>query len=563
MTTLHTYLETYTALSKAYISVQTEQSLAQASQLGRQLVEDNISLEHVAEIHERAVALLRQNSSQDQLLSLLDHVHTPFMELLMAYGMASRAKDDRIYQDQINLQEAHTRIKCIIDQAGEAIISLDAKNHISMFNGMAVIMFGYSEEEVIGQPIHILFPKATQRYYDNMIQQFRKASTHTQWIVKHGESNFVHHNGTEFPVQVSLSKATVKNEQIMTLMITDVTEQKQSQDALEQLNVTLESRVKQRTTELEEINHNLQETLSQLSQSNMELSLAQKALVKQAHAAGMSEIATNVLHNVGNVLNSVNLSAQVLLSRLNETQVIDLSMAVDLMQQHCDDLGEYLMQDDQGKLLPKFLTQLSKRLSQDQQGCLEEMRNLMKHVEHIKQVVVAQQSIAKVGGLWTTNIMEELANEALQINHAAFERQHIIIETQYQPVPSILTDKQKVLQILVNLISNAQQATINSSNKEQKVILRIEQVHDTHVRFVIIDNGTGIDHEHLPRIFQHGFTTKKDGHGFGLHSAVIAAKELGGSLTAQSEGRGKGATFTLELPIQQQEGEKNVQIVRS
>jgi signal transduction histidine kinase len=65
----------------------------------------------------------------------------------------------------------------------------------------------------------------------------------------------------------------------------------------------------------------------------------------------------------------------------------------------------------------------------------------------------------------------------------------------------------------------------------------------------VSDNGVGIASENLTRIFNHGFTTRKDGHGFGLHSGALAAREMGGALWAQSDGPGKGATFTLELPL--------------
>ena len=553
MAKTNAYLDTYTELLKAYVLAQSEQPLAQASQLGRQLVEDGVSLEHVAEIHERAVGTLRKDSSDEQLLDLLDHVHTPFMELLMAYGMTSSAKDDRIHQDQIKLKETHARLKCIIDQAGEAIISIDANNHISMFNGMAIMMFGYREEDAIGQPIDLLLPQSAQHYYGNLIDRFRNSDDRTLWIVKNGETNFVRHDKTEFPVQASISNVVIKNEQILTLMVTDVTEQKKSQDALKQLNETLEDRVKRRTAELQEINQSLQDTLTELSHSNAKLSEAQKALVDQAHAAGMSEIATNVLHNVGNVLNSVNVSAQVLTDHLQKSQITGLAKATDLIKQHRDDLSDYISQDKQGKHLPEYLIQLSDRLYQDQKASLDELKSLTKNIEHIKQVVSSQQSVAKVGGVYEPVNLEELVGEALQINLASFERHHITLDTQYETIPLFATDKQKILQILVNLIGNARHAMKSNDNSKHKLTLRIEKSDNKHARITVADDGVGIDPEHLSKIFQHGFTTKEDGHGFGLHSAALAANEIGGSLAGHSDGHNTGATFTLEIPLQHQE----------
>ena len=115
--------------------------------------------------------------------------------------------------------------------------------------------------------------------------------------------------------------------------------------------------------------------------------------------------------------------------------------------------------------------------------------------------------------------------------------------------PPELAEKHRALQILVNLIRNAKQSCAASGHRENK--LRIQMTAENgHVRIAVSDTGVGISPENLTRIFDHGFTTKKDGHGFGLHNAALTAKELGGALTAQSEGPGHGATFVLELPCQ-------------
>ena len=116
-------------------------------------------------------------------------------------------------------------------------------------------------------------------------------------------------------------------------------------------------------------------------------------------------------------------------------------------------------------------------------------------------------------------------------------------------------DKHKVLQILVNLISNAKYALSDSDAKERQLTIAISRQpsrassDDGFAEVSITDNGIGIARENLIRIFGHGFTTKKNGHGFGLHSGALAAKEMGGSLSVQSAGPGKGATFTLSLPL--------------
>jgi signal transduction histidine kinase len=106
-----------------------------------------------------------------------------------------------------------------------------------------------------------------------------------------------------------------------------------------------------------------------------------------------------------------------------------------------------------------------------------------------------------------------------------------------------------MLQILVNLLRNAKYACDESGSPGKQVTVWIKEVGSDRVRVEIADNGVGIPPENLTRIFSHGFTTRKHGHGFGLHSSALAAKDMGGTLTVQSEGVGKGATFILELPL--------------
>jgi signal transduction histidine kinase len=138
--------------------------------------------------------------------------------------------------------------------------------------------------------------------------------------------------------------------------------------------------------------------------------------------------------------------------------------------------------------------------------------------------------------------------DALKLNIEALTRHGVRVQRDYAPVPTIVIDKHKVLQILLNLINNAKYAC--SRDEAVKVItLRIAALGSDRIRMQVADNGMGIASENLTRIFQHGFTTRESGHGFGLHSGALAARELGGSLGVHSDGPGLGATFTLDLPV--------------
>ena len=161
-----------------------------------------------------------------------------------------------------------------------------------------------------------------------------------------------------------------------------------------------------------------------------------------------------------------------------------------------------------------------------------------------------QQSYARVSGATETIRLTDIMEDAIRMNASALVRHDVQLVREFQePLPEITVEKHKVIQILVNLIRNAKQACDASGRADKLLTLKATSENDI-VRITLVDNGIGIAPENLTRIFNHGFTTKKDGHGFGLHSGALSAKEMGGSLTVQSEGQGKGATFTLELPHQ-------------
>lgn len=268
-----------------------------------------------------------------------------------------------------------------------------------------------------------------------------------------------------------------------------------------------------------------------------------------SHQAGMAEVASTALHNVGNVLNSVNVSASVVAQRLRESRVQNMGKALALLREHRGDLAGFLADDPKGRLLPAYLETLADHLVAEHNDLLREVDVLTRSLEHMKEIVAVQQDYAKKCGVLETLKPAELVEDALRMNWAAFERHGVSIVREFAETQPITVDKHKVLQILVNLIRNAKYAMDELGNKEKILTLQIRPKSEQTVTISVRDNGIGIATENLGQIFEHGFTTKRDGHGFGLHSGVQAATEMGGKLSVQSEGVGKGATFCLELPI--------------
>jgi signal transduction histidine kinase/streptogramin lyase len=322
------------------------------------------------------------------------------------------------------------------------------------------------------------------------------------------------------------------------------------QRKLQEAHDLLEAKVKERTTELATSNAWLKNEIEERKRMESEVERVHNQLVDASRLAGQAEVASSVLHNVGNVLNSVNVSTTLISERLQKMRLANLSKAVQLIHDHTSDLGRFLTADEKGSRLPAYLQELSQHLKNEQGEMLNELSSLNQNVEHIKDIVAMQQNYAKVSGTEEKVEIPALVEVALKMHSGAYQRHSVKVMREYEAVPALILDRHKVLQILINVFQNAKYACDEGSQPDKIVVVRIKRRDGICVVIEIADNGIGISPENLTRIFSHGFTTRKDGHGFGLHSAALAAKELGGSLTAQSDGIGKGATFILELPLQ-------------
>lgn len=295
---------------------------------------------------------------------------------------------------------------------------------------------------------------------------------------------------------------------------------------LGEMNETLEHRVAERTADLEKANRELGET---------------------ARRAGMAEVATGVLHNVGNVLNSVNVSADLLRDRMEASAVAQLTKAVELVEQHRGDLPEFIRDDERGRHLPEFLVRVAGLLNAERDNALKEIASLNGNLAHMKEVVAMQQTYAKTRGVIEFADPTELFEDALKINQSGLSRHEVDVERHYEKLPPIQIDRHRCIQTLVNLISNAKHV-MTEEPRLLTLTLRRGCEEPQMVEFIVTDTGCGIEPENLSRVFQHGFTTRQDGHGFGLHTGALCAKEMHGQLTAHSDGPGRGATFILRVP---------------
>ncbi len=274
----------------------------------------------------------------------------------------------------------------------------------------------------------------------------------------------------------------------------------------------------------------------------------QKELLDVSRRAGMAEVATSVLHNVGNVLNSVNVSATIVADKVKNSSVSSMERACGLLQEHRADLGTFVTDHPKGRHLPTFISAVTEDWRAETDSLRKEVESLRHHIDHVNEIVSMQQNFATAAGIVERVKPREVVEDALLMNSGAAARHEISIVREYdESVGFISVERHKLLQILVNLVNNAKHACVSCDEPGREIRLGVKKNADM-VRISVVDNGTGIKPEHLPLIFNFGFTTRPNGHGFGLHSSAIAATEMGGRLAVKSDGPGKGACFTLDIP---------------
>ena len=402
----------------------------------------------------------------------------------------------------------------LIERSNDCIFAVEPKwGRFLDVNNRACDSLGYTRKELLNmmtiKDIEVSIPDDS--FWQKQMEELKDEKD----IVK--QSRYKRKDGSMFFVETSLKLVTQEKQDYIIAIARDITERKRSE---------------------------------------AKLKTAQEKLLETAREVGMAEVATGVLHNVGNVLNSVSVTAESIQKRIRNSKISYLSDVVGLFREHENELDKFMANEERGKKIPAFLANLSKELIDEQERCLEALEELTKHVQHVGDIIQLQQSHSKTKGLVEPTSIEELVEDTLKINAEMITRNSVDVRREIANLPTLLLDRHKVLQVLTNLICNATYALSKSDRKDKILKIQVNEQNNGILRIDICDNGIGIPEENLTRIFEHGFTTKKKGHGFGLHSTALSVNELNGSIKAYSDGPGKGAVFTVELPFKTQEAKK-------
>lgn len=300
------------------------------------------------------------------------------------------------------------------------------------------------------------------------------------------------------------------------------------------------------TRYLAEIRVELEEKNETLNEIVEELEATRDELVQKAHIAGMADLATGVLHNVGNILNSINISTTIINDTLEKSRVPKLRQANELLSQHIDHFEKFLSNDPRGKKLLNYYLKLDEPLNNEYETLVSQSKRLSQKVSLIIEVIDAQQDYARVGRVEEEVGLEKMVEDTLKLQAGSIERHSLDIHTDYGDTDKVTIQKSKLIHILINLFKNAKEAMEGLAPGNKKIVLQTYQ-DERNVYLSVKDNGEGIRAKDQQKVFNHGFTTKEEGHGFGLHTCANYMKEMGGEIEVESAGKGKGTTFILSF----------------
>ncbi|MCA9419682.1 MAG: PAS domain S-box protein [Nitrospira sp.] len=424
------------------------------------------------------------------------HLDTPATNGAEATGALESARGE--------LAASRYYVDNILRSMADSLLVINADMTIGAVNPSLLNLLGYQEHELIGESPGLIFGEEFSQgaIIENLL---------LQGSVSGVESSFLTHEGQKITISVSGSMMQDLQGQFQGLVCVaqDITERKRMEDEKLQLH---------------------------------------EQLVETSRQLGMAEVATDILHNVGNVLNSINVSIGVITDLLKTSMVGDVGRISQLLDKHREDLGTYLSQNPKGKQVPGYLAKLSGQLMEEKRVALLELDRLRENAGHAQQCVAAQQDLAKPSGMTEPVCVGEVVDEALAVNRGMLEENKIEVIQEFQEVPQLIVDKHQLLQILVDLIRNACQAMDSVSPRSLIVRIKLIIGPPDSICLEVQDCGCGIHYDDLTKIFGQGYSTKHGGRGLSLHHGALMAKNMGGTLRAQSGGVGQGATFFLDLP---------------
>ena len=454
------------------------------------------------------------SQSFNQMMEKLAATITEKDDAMQQLQELNKYLEDRVNKRTIDLARSETRLRAIIENIGEGVIVIDDHGHIESINPAAERIFGFTSDQVKGiHSVLLLAEKHLEKidnkdfYQDEVDGPFQPVNIH-QPVEYEGQRA----NGSTFPMELVVTPMVLGERRMRVCIARDISQRKETE---------------------------------------LSLADAQKQLLDAAHKSGMADMATGVLHNIGNILNSVNLSAKEISRLAQDSNIKGLQKANALLETHMEEIDEFLTRNERGKLLPSYYVKLGRALEEEINKIASEAHLLNEKTRMMQDVISTQQEYAGTGYYSEALEITSIIEDAVRVEESSLIKWGIHLTRKYRDVPLCEVQKTKLLQVITNLIKNAKEAMLQNDVYGKPKEFNIEiGIKDENFAFIkIIDNGCGIEKDNLTKVFSHGFTTKQTGHGFGLHFSANAMIEMGGSLSVSSEGVQKGCQFIITVPV--------------
>ncbi len=419
------------------------------------------------------------------------------------------------------LRDSEKKYRLLIDNCSDPINVFDVDGNILLMNKTSAKNLGGMPEDFVGKSVKDVLP-----HMKDLIDQLICS------IVETGEScNF--ENVFELPsgkMWFITNIHPVRNSSgkiyaVHTISY-DITDSKRAEEKIRILNKELKLLVEDRTAELKE---------------------ARKDIIKKEYKSELADITTGTLHNVKNILSSVKTSSDFMRKILHGDSLTGFKRANEMLRENIGNIENFICNDPKGKKLMEFYLKIEEVLDKEVQTTKKHMNRLREKVNAIENIVTTQQSYG--GSIPVREHLEiiDIIEDALTMQMESIKNHSINVTKEHKRAPKINVEKTKLMHILINLINNAKDAMLGTPTEKRSITISTDS-DDSYVFIKVKDTGNGISSEDFNNIFTHGFTTKKDGHGFGLHSCASYMKEMHGEMWAESQGEGKGAEFVLKFP---------------
>ncbi len=506
-----------------------------------------------------------------------------------------RLAEERLGQEEQELKRSEVRKAAIVDSALDCIVTIDHEGCLTEFNPAAERTFGYRRDEVLGKHMaDVIIPPSLREKHRQGFARYQ-ATSEARVLGKRIEMTAVRADGSEFPVELAITRIPLEGPPSFTGHLRDITERKRAEQALRRSQAFLaegqhlgqigsfswrvatdEITWSEELYRIYELEIGLPVTL-ELIRSRVhpeDVSLIEKMkMVDQAREGGhdfewyfrllMPDHSIKYMHAVAHAIRDQDGQLEYIASVQDVT-------ARRLTEEARDKARSELMHMTRVMSLGTLTASIAHELNQPLSGIVTNASTCMRmlaadppNVDGARETARrtirdgnrASEMITRLRALFskkaaTTQSMDlnEATQEVIALSWSELQDNHVILRPELaHDLPLVTGDRVQLQQVILNLIRNASDAMNAVDDRPRQLLIRTELQEDDHVRLTVQDAGVGFDPQAADRLFESFYTTKNDGMGIGLSVSRSIIESHHGRLWA-TRNHGPGATFSFSIP---------------